>query len=177
MKLLKTSIVFLTVSVMVVLVILLFAKKDYVFEQTISIDNDSSEVYNFLKFFKNQAKYNDWYIQNDAENEFLGEDGTTSAVFRWTSANYYLRSGTQTIQKMTYPESIRIEIQTDKPYNITGNQEFLMKEKEGVTDLTWKINVRFPFPYNVVILSDNFDKGLSESMKISLGSIKKELEK
>ena len=163
---------------MVVLVILLFAKKDYTFEKEISINAKSSEVYNFLKFLRNQSKFNHWYISNnDYTNDFTGEDGTTSAVFRWESDNYYLRSGTQTIKKMNYPETIQIDIATDGPYNITGAQFFHLNEQNGVTNLTWKINVRFPFPYNIIILSDDFEKKLNNSIEISFQNLRKELEK
>lgn len=178
MKLLKKLLVFLLTLIMVALVILLFAKKNYTFERKISINAKSSEVYNFLKFLKNQPKFNHWYISNnDYTNDFLGEDGTASAVFRWESNNYYLRSGTQTIKKMNYPETIQIDIATDGPYNVKGAQFFHLSERNGATILTWKITVRFPFPYNIVILSNDFEKSLNESIEISFQNLRKELEK
>lgn len=178
MKLLKKLLFFLLTLIIVVLVVLLFAKKNYTFEKTVSIKSDCSEVYNFLKFLKNQQKFNHWYIQNNNyTNIFLGEDGTPSAVFRWESDNYYLRSGKQTIKEMTYPESIQIDITTDKPYNVSGAQFFYLSEQKGRTNLTWKINVRFPFPYNIVMLSNDFEKNLNESISISLQNLRKELEK
>lgn len=163
---------------MVLLVILLFAKKDYTFEKETLINAKSSEVYNFLKFLKNQPKFNHWYISNnDYTDNFTGEDGTASAIFRWESNNYYLRSGTQTIKKMNYPETIQIDIATDGPYNVKGAQFFRLTERNGATNLNWKITVRFPFPYNIIILSDNFEKRMDKSIEISFQNLRKELEK
>jgi hypothetical protein len=178
MKLLKKMLFFLVTLIIVVLVILLFAKKNYSFEKTISVKSKSSEVYNFLKFLKNQKKFNHWYLQNnDYTNIFLGEDGTTSAVFKWESDNYYLRSGKQVLKEMNYPESIQIEILTDEPYSIGGTQYFYLSETKGETNITWKIDIHFPFPYNIVMLSDDFEKNLNESMSISFKNLRKELEK
>jgi hypothetical protein len=178
MKLLRQSLLFLVGLIIMILIVLLFAKKDYSFEKKIFINSSSSDVFNFLKFLKNQEKYNDWYMtQKNAHFYVTGEDGTTSAKFHWKSNSSYLRNGYHDIRTLNYPESISIDIATDDSYNIKGRMDFQLKEKNSQTHLTWKIHVHFPFPYNIVILTDDFEKSLLKSMDISLNNIKKELEK
>lgn len=178
MKTLKKTLFFLLTLVMMALVFLLFAKKNYTFDKKISINTETSEVFNYLKFLKNQTDFNHWYLENgDFKNKFSGEDGTIASTFRWESENRYLRSGTQTIKKMVYPELIQMDIAIDKPYNITATQSFQLIQENGKTSLTFKIDIRFPFPYNIVILSDDFEKNLNKSIEITLRNIRKAVEK
>lgn len=178
MKLLKSSLLLLALSVMVMLVVLLFAKKEYSFQKEMRIRSSSSDVYNCLKFLKNQEKYNEWLSQDETtDKQYVGEDGTEQAQFKWKSNSSYLRSGTQTLTNLVYPERIESEFVVDSPYNIVSNQYFLIKEEKDATVLTWKLNIHFPFPYNIVILSDDFESVLISSMDKSLLNVRKALEK
>lgn len=178
MKVLKKVLFFILTLIMVFLVVLLFAKKEYSFQQSVTIDKNSSEVYNFLKFLQNQENYHDWRNKDKASIwNYYGEDGTTSSKCRWESNNKQVLSGVQSITKLNYPEHIKIEMLVDKPYNISSIHDFILKENNGKTELTWNITIQFPFPYNILILTDNFDNTVKQSVATSLNNIKKELEK
>lgn len=178
MKVLKKVLFFILTLIMVCLVILLFAKKEYSFQQTVTINTTSSEVYNFLKFLQNQEKYYDWRNKDKASTwNYYGEDGTTASKCRWESDDKQVLCGVQSITKLNYPENIQIVMLTDKPYNISSIHDFVLTEKSGKTELTWNIKVRFPFPYNIIILTDNFENIARKSVSSSLNNIKKELEK
>jgi hypothetical protein len=81
MKILIVVLIVLIAILVFLLAVAIFLKKDYTVERTISINKSNIEVFNYIKFVKNQAYYNKWTMTDpNAKMEYRGTDGTAGFV-------------------------------------------------------------------------------------------------
>ena len=60
MKALKIILIIILVIIAIPLVIALFVKKDYAVEREIIINRPASEVFDYVKYLKNQNNFSKW---------------------------------------------------------------------------------------------------------------------
>src|SRR5215208_2838022 len=98
------------------LIIALFSKKAYAISNAINIRRSNSEVFNYIRYLKNQDAYNKWVMMDPGMRKiFKGEDGKQGFVYAW-DGNKKAGAGEQEIKKITGENRIDIEIRFKRPF-------------------------------------------------------------
>lgn len=108
-------------------------------EKSVIINKDVREVFDYVKFAKNQNNYSVWNMR-DPNTKFaeLGEDGTVGYVYSWDSQDEQVGAGRQEIKNMVKDQELHYEIKFERP--MEGTAESVMKtdkEGENQTKVTW----------------------------------------
>ena len=86
MKILKKIVIALAIIIAIPLIIALFIKKDYAVEQEVTINKSKQQVFDYVKFIKNQDNYSVWATMDpNMKKEHKGTDGTVGFIASWDS--------------------------------------------------------------------------------------------
>ena len=86
MKILKRILLVIVILIGLVLITGLFVKKEMKAEREVVINKPKSEVFNYVKYLKNQKEYSKWASMDPAMKvEFKGTDATPCFVYAWES--------------------------------------------------------------------------------------------
>ncbi|PSR53447.1 polyketide cyclase [Adhaeribacter arboris] len=161
--------------VAVLLIAALFVKKQYTLEREILINRPKADVFNYLKYLKNQDYYSKW-VKTDPnmKKEFRGLDGTVGFVYAW-DGNDKAGKGEQEINAITEGERLEIEIRFIRPFAATAHTPFTTEAiSPNQTKVKWGMNGINRYPFN---LMHSFLRGmLSKDLEISLQTLKDILE-
>lgn len=163
----------------ILLLIALFGKKEYTIEREIVIHKSAGEVFNYVKYLKNQDHYSKWVmIDPKMKKDFRGTDGASGFIYAWDSKDKNAGKGEQEIKKITEGERIDMEVRFERPfkgvsdtYMTTGNVG------PNQTAVKWVFGSKLKYPMNLMLVFMNFDKLLGRDMETSLATLKGILEK
>jgi len=179
MKIAKRILLGILGIIVLLLVVALFVKKEYAVEREIAINKPKQEVFDYVKFLKNQDNFSVW-AQTDPnmKKDFRGTDGTVGAVSAWDSENKQVGKGEQEIKNIIEGERIDFELRFLKPFEATDNA-FMSTEAVGgnQTKVKWGFNGKMPYPMNLMLLVMNMDKMLGDQLQTGLNNLKTILEK
>jgi uncharacterized membrane protein len=101
-------------------VVALFVQKDYSVTRTITIDKPISEVFDYVKYLKNQDNFSKW-AQMDLEmvKAYRGTDATVGFVSAWASENPDVGVGEQEIIAIDEGKRIDFELRFISPFEAT----------------------------------------------------------
>ena len=174
-----TVIIVLLIIVAIPLIIALFVKKSYSVEREIIINTPKQDVFNYIKFLKNQDNYSVWAMMDPAmKKEFIGVDGTPGFVSSWESNNKKVGKGEQEIKSITEGERIDLALHFIKPFE--GRAHAFMEAtalSTNKTKLRWVLNSSMKYPMNFMLLFMNMDKMLGNDLATGLTNLKMILEK
>ena len=155
-----------TASIIVlVLVIALFIKKEYLIELEITINRPKTEIFEYIKYLKNQENYSVWASMDpEMKSEFRGTDGTAGFVSAWES-------------KIDDGNRIDYEIRFTEPFENTGNT-YLITEitKDSTTKVRWGYTGKMKYPWNFMALFMNMEEMPSPDLEKGLNNLKTLLE-
>ena len=176
MNILITILLLLAGVVVLFLLIALFIKKEFSLEKEIIINKPKEEVFNYLKFLRNQEKYSVWVMKDPGiKVVYAGTDGTIGATSAWESKDKNVGVGEQEIIKLTDGESIEVEIRFKKPFEgINYALTTVTTVGSGQTRVFNRFTGRSKFPMNVINLF--MDKLVGEPMQKNLRNLKYNLE-
>lgn len=157
----------------------IFVKKDYAVEKEIVIQKPKNEVFNYIKFLKNQDNYSKWATMDpEMKKSFSGVDGTVGAVAGWESKKDEVGKGEQEIKNIVEGEKIDLELRFFEPMVSTDNAYL---KTETVTDSTTKVKWgyygKMTYPTNLITLFFDFEKMIGDDFEIGLNNLKVILEK
>ena len=178
MKLLK-KLFFVIISIAAILLILaLFVEKEFTVQRNITISKSSSEVFNYLKYIKNQDEWSVWQkMDPDMKKYYKGEDGKIGFVSSWKSKNENVGSGDQELTLLKYPERIETELRFKEPFEKTNYAFFNLVEKgSNSTEVTWGFNGKMSWPTNILLLFMNMEDQIGPDLEQGLNNLKKQLE-
>jgi uncharacterized protein YndB with AHSA1/START domain len=160
------------------LILGLFSKKSYSIHREIVIDKPRSEVFNYIRYLKNQDHFNKWVMMDPAmKKEFRGADGTVGFVYAW-EGNKRAGKGEQEIKKIKEGERLDVEIRFEKPFVAIAEAPFMTEPVgDNQTKLKWGMSSSMKYPMNIMLIFMNMDKLLGKDLETSLGSLKRILEK
>lgn len=176
MKIALSILLVLTSLVTVLLLVGLLIKKEYAIAREIIINKSKNEVFNYVKFQKNQEHYSKWVMTDPlAKKAFRGTDGTVGFVYAWDSENKNVGKGEQEIRKIIDDEKIELEIRFIKPFDGTGYTHMTTESiNNDQTKITWGMKGRNKYPFNLMNL---FINGiLGKDIETSLVTLKNVLE-
>jgi len=178
MKILKTILIAVGILIAVPLIVALFVKKDYEVEREITINKPKEEVFDYVKFLKNQDNYSKWATMDpEMKKTYRGTDGTVGFVSAWKSDNKDVGKGEQEIMKITEGKRIDFELRFFEPFEST---EPAYMTTESVSENQTKVKRGFSghmdYPMNIMMLFMDFEKMIGDDLDTGLKNLKSVLE-
>lgn len=175
MKVVKIIVLVVLVLIAIPLVMALFIPKEYETVREIIINKPSQEVFDYVKFLKNQENYH-YFVRMDpsAEMKYTGTDGEVGAVYTWDDKKS--NAGEQEIKNMSDGRSIETELRFIRPFEGIAYTTLLTETvSPAQTKVTWIMKGSNKYPMNFMNLFVN--KTLGEPLTVSLSNLKSILEK
>ena len=179
MRILKKILIVLGIIILIPLVIALFTKKDYAVERAIVINKPNQEVFNYVKYLKNQDHYSKWAkMDPNMKKTYRGEDGTVGFVSAWESDKEGVGAGEQEIKKIMEGQRLDFELRFIEPFE-AKERGYMITEatNENQTNVKWGFDGHMNYPMNIMLLFMDFDKVIGDDLQTGLNNLKIELEK
>jgi hypothetical protein len=169
----------LLIIVAIPLIVALFVKKDYSVEREIVISKSKPQVFDYLKYLKNQDNFSKWVtIDPNMKKDYHGTDGTVGFVSVWDSNNKNVGKGEQEIKKITEGKRIDYEIRFIKPFAGVANAYLTLDSTtNNATIVNWGFDSKMKYPMNLMLLFMNMEKMVGNDLATGLSTLKKVLEK
>lgn len=166
------------IIIVLALVIALFVKKEYAVERSLSISRSRQDVFEYVKYLKNQDQFSVWArIDPGMKKEYRGTDGTVGFVSAWDSDNKHAGKGEQEIVKITDGEKIDYVIRFFEPMESTDNAFFSFNPvNDSTTNVKWGFYGSMKYPMNLMMLFMNMDAMLGKDLEGGLNNLKEKLE-
>lgn len=156
-------------------VLSIFAPKSYIVERTIYIEKPVEEVYDYLRFLKNQ---DEWVKRKKEDPEmkktYSGEDGKIGFQIIWDSKVKNVGAGQETITVLEKNDVIYTKLEFYRP--IKSESATYMRTTrvgESATEVTRGITGDLHTPFNAVLLFINMDKQLGGDCEEDLSNLKR----
>jgi hypothetical protein len=179
MKLFKKILIALAIIIAIPLIIALFSKKDYAVEREIVINKPKQEVFDYIRYLKNQDNFSKWATMDPAmKKTYRGTDGTVGFVSAWESNKDDVGTGEQEIKKITEGDRIDYELRFIKPFEST-EAAYMITEmvSDNQTRVRWGFSGHMAYPMNLMMLFMNFEEMIGGDFETGLVRLKEELEK
>lgn len=177
MKFLKKVVFLLLSLIALVLIVALFLNKETNVERSITIDLPKAEVFEYVRYLKNQDNYGVWQQMDPKMNKsYSGEDGTVGFISTWKSENENVGSGEQEITKIVEDSRIETKLRFKEPWESESDAYFDFKSTGNQTEVTWGFHGITPYPWNVMLLFMDMDEMLGKDLEGGLNNLKKVLE-
>ncbi|MGJ1324806.1 SRPBCC family protein [Sphingobacterium faecium] len=178
MKILK-KIVFVLLSIVVLLLIIaLFVKKDYAVKREITINKPNQEVFDYIKYLRNQNNFSKWAMMDPLmKKTYQGTDGTVGFISAWDSKVDSVGKGEQEIVKIEQGKRIDFEIRFIKPFE-SKDKAYMITDSlsSNMTKVIWGFDGHMNYPMNLMLLFMDFDKMLGQDLEVGLQRLKTKLE-
>ena len=162
MRILKIILIVVVILVAIPLITALFVKKDFSVEKDIVINRPKDEVFDYIKYVKNQDHYGVWQLSDPGmKKSYEGVDGAPGFKYAWDSKK--MGKGTQTITNVTAGE--RLDTELDFGFGDPAKSYIITQDAgAGKTTVTWGVTGRSPYPFNIMNLfysmDGDFEQGL-----------------
>ena len=161
-----------------VLLIALFVKQRYSLYREITINRSKEQVFQFIKYLKNQDHYAVWNQMDPAmKRAFTGTDGTVGFKSAWDSQNKKVGKGEQEIKKITENERLDTALHFIKPFEGLADSWMTTTGTGNGTTVQWGLSSKMKYPMNIMLLFMNMDKLLGSDLEKGLANLKTVLEK
>ena len=184
MSILLIIVIIIVIIIIIVLIAAGFMKNEYTIERHIIISKSKEDVFNYIRYLKNQENYNKWVMTDpNMKKEYKGTDGTPGFAYAWDSSNKQVGKGEQEIKSIIAGERIDHEIRFIKPFNGVSHASMIVASianpgsHRDQTQVTWDFNGRRNYPMKIVHFLFNLKKMLGQDLEISLANLKAVIEK
>jgi hypothetical protein len=178
MKTLKTIVIVVAVIIATLLIAALFINKNYSVEREIIINKPKQEVFDYIKFLKNQNNFSKWASMDPSmKTEFRGTDGTAGFVSAWESEARHVGKGEQEILNIKEGKRIDYEIRFTEPMSSVSPAYMITDSiSANQTLVIWGFGGKMNYPMNIMLVFMNMDKVIGSDFEIGLGNLKDILE-
>lgn len=163
MKFLKYTLFTLAGLIILLLVVALFVPKTFHAEGTTVINKPNAEVFDFVKYVKNQEQYGVWFrMDPDIQKSYEGTDGTVGFRYTWKSKE--VGNGAQVITKIE--EGKRIDMDLFFQDSKEPSKSFITTEAvaDNQTKVRWVIDGKMPYPFNLMSLCYDMNKDFEQGV-------------
>ena len=178
MKIVKKILIALTIIIAIPLIMALFIKKDYAVQREVIVDKPKQEVFDYIKYLKNQDNYSKWNkIDPHMKKSYKGTDGTVGFTARWESSKKDVGWGEQEIKKITEGERIDFELRFIKPFEAI-EPAYMTTEtiNENQTKVVWGFSGHINYPMNFMLLFMDMEEMIGGDLETGLRDLKAILE-
>ena len=179
MKILKRLLLVLVIIIAIPLVVALFVKKEYAVEREIVIEKPEKEVFNYIRYLKNQNRYSKWATMDpEMKSHFEGEDGSVGFISSWESEDRNVGKGEQTIIKINEDERIDYDLHFIEPFE-SRSKAYMITEpaSENETSVKWGFEGKMNYPMNFMMLFMDMEEMIGNDLSTGLSNLKNLLEK
>lgn len=178
MKILKIILIVIVVLIAIPLVVALFVGKNYAVEREITINRPVAEVFDYIKYLKNQDNYSKWATMDpNMKKSYRGVDGEVGFVSAWESEDQEVGTGEQEIMSLKEGERIDFQLRFIKPFEATEAAYMTVESLgENQTLVKWGFNGHMSYPMNLMLLFMDFDQMIGDDLSTGLARLKKVLE-
>jgi hypothetical protein len=164
--------------VVAMLISALFISKDLKATRSIIINKPKAEVFNYIRYLKNQQNYSKWAtLDPDMKNEFRGTDGEVGFVNLW-EGNKKVGQGEQEIKGIEEGKRLITELRFIKPFKSVAKATMSVEPvNENSTNVSWGFESQMNYPMNLMKLFMNMEKAIGDDFSIGLSNLKIILEK
>jgi len=179
MKILLTILLILAGIIVLLLIIALFARKDYAVEREVKIDRPLATVFDYIRYLKNQDNFSKWATMDPAmRKSYRGTDGTVGFVSAWESSMKGVGKGEQEITGVTEGERIDYEIRFIKPFEARASAYLKTTAlSENQTLVTWGFTSSMKYPTNLMLLFMDMEKSIGNDFETGLKNLKDVIER
>jgi len=174
MKILKKILIIVVVIILIPFVVALFVKKQYSIEKEIIINKSKQEVFDYVKFLKNQDNYSKWATMDaEMKTTYRGNDGTVGFVSAWESDKEDVGVGEQEITAIIEGERIDYELRFIKPFQSTSLAYMITETlSENQTIVKWGFHGNMNYPMNLMLLFVKFEEMIGRDLQEGLDKLK-----
>jgi len=179
MKILKRILLFVVALVLIILITALFVKKDMSASRDIVINKPKTEVFNYIKYVKNQDNFSKWNLMDPAmKKTYSGTDGTVGFTYAWDSNNSDVGKGEQTIAAIKEGERVDADLHFIKPFDSRAKTFMATTAiNDSTTKVSWAFEGKMIYPLNIMGLFMNMEKAIGDDFSTGLTNLKAVLEK
>ncbi|MGG9972030.1 SRPBCC family protein [Ferruginibacter sp. SUN002] len=151
--------------------------KEMIIEKSIVINKPQQEVFQFLKFIRNQDSFSVWNMKDpNKKTSSEGTDGSVGFIYSWDSKDKSVGAGSQQITKIIDGSRIEYELIFLRPMKNTGTSKFIIEPlDDNQTKVIW--DFRGPTKFPMSLFKGIFQKMLGKDILQSLENLKTHLEK
>jgi hypothetical protein len=162
----------------VIILLALIAPKQYEVNRSVIINRSLPEVFQFLKFVRNQDQWSPWKKKDpNMKQESVGADGEVGFIAKW-EGNKEVGTGEQEILHIEHNQQINTQLRFLKPWKSVSDAYIKVTEvDENQTNVTWGFAGNSPVPMNIFMLFFNFEKAVGKDFEEGLADLKDILEK
>ena len=156
----------------------LVISKDMNVSKEIVINKPKAEVFNYIKYLKNQDNFSKWgSMDPNMKKEYTGTDGTVGFVSAW-EGNSKVGKGEQEITAIEEGKSLKFDLRFIKPFK-SFSKAFMTTEavSDNATKVTWGFDSKMPYPLNIMKLFMNMEKAVGNDFSTGLSNLKNLMEK
>lgn len=174
MKTFKIILLIIGVLILIPLIMAVFVTKEYDVEREIVINKSKAEVFDFVRYLKNQDHYNKWVrMDPEMKKDFSGTDGSVGCVYYWDGEK--AGKGEQKITRVVDGDRMEAEIHFIKPFEGIAQTHVATEEvAPGRTKVIWGMKGESKYPMNFMNLF--MDSMLGADLDESLATLKAVLE-
>jgi uncharacterized protein YndB with AHSA1/START domain len=178
MKALKAILFTLAAIIALALIAALFIEKEYAVEREITINKPVSEVFDYIKYLKNQDSYSKWNTMDpNMKHSYTGTDGTVGFIAAW-EGNKNFGVGEQEIMKIIEGERIETQLRFKEPFEAQDDAYMTTTMIDSTTTkVIWGFSGAFAYPMNLMKLIMNMEEQLGSDFETGLQNLKEILEK
>jgi hypothetical protein len=156
------------------LILALFVSKDYVVVRTIEVNRPSQEVFDYVKYVKNQDFYSVWNMRDpNMQKGYSGTDGEVGFVYSWNSTDKEMGIGEQEIIGIEPGKRIDFELRFIEPFEGT-EKAYISTEAMNAksTKVTWGFDGHMAYPMNIMMLFMDFEEMIGSDLQSGLDQLK-----
>lgn len=179
MKTLKIIGIALVCLIALLLIVALFVQKDYSVTREVTINKPKNDVFNYVKYVKNQDQFSKWNQMDPAmKKEYRGTDGTVGFVYSWESQEKGVGKGEQQIRNIVDGERVDLDLHFIKPFEGRATADFITQAvSDQQTKVKWEFNSSMPYPMNLMRLFMDMEGMIGDDLQTGLNNLKSVLEK
>lgn len=165
-----------SIILFIVFVVPLFVRKDYSFSREITINKPVKDVFEYVKYLRNQEQYSKWVMTDpDMKKLLKGTDGSVGFIYGW-DGNSKAGEGQQEIKGITENQKVDIEIRFVRPFKgVAYTPISTIPVSENQTTVNWGMQGTQKYPMNLMNLFN--ESLLGKDLEASLSNLKNILEK
>ncbi len=144
----------------------------------IVINKPVGEVFNYIKYLKNQQHYSKWAtLDPDIKNEFRGTDAQPGFVNHWVG-NKKVGEGEQEITAIEEGKAIHTDLRFIKPFKSFAKAKMTAEAVDAnSTKVTWGFESKMNYPMNIMKLFMNMSEMVGKDFSAGLANLKAVMEK
>jgi hypothetical protein len=147
-------------------------------EREVTIEKPKQEVFDYVKYLKNQDNYSVWAKKDPSMwKEFTGEDATVGCISSWESTDPDVGKGEQKITGIKDGDRIDYELHFIEPFESTDYAYMTTAAvNDSVTSVKWGFNGEMKYPMNLMMLFMDMEEMLAPDLQNGLNNLKSILE-